>query len=36
METHTDGVEIYYPENREAWHNWLEQHHATKKALWVV
>ena len=29
-------VEIFYPESKQAWRQWLEQNHIRKNAVWVV
>ena len=29
-------TETFYPKNRGEWRNWLSQHHATKKEIWLV
>lgn len=31
-----DGIEMYYPENREQWRVWLSANHTTKKAVWLI
>lgn len=29
-------VEAFYPPNRQAWREWLKQHHNSKQSIWVV
>lgn len=29
-------IEIFYPKNTQEWRDWLEQHHQSKTAVWVV
>lgn len=29
-------VEIFYPTSQTAWRNWLEEHHLSKQAVWLV
>lgn len=29
-------IEIFYPEDQAAWRSWLQEHHQTKQAVWVV
>lgn len=28
-------TEVFYPEHRQAWRNWLEEFHQTKKEIWL-
>lgn len=36
METHQDGVELFYAKDRDAWHRWLKRNHRKKKSVWLV
>lgn len=33
---YTDGIEMYYAENRRQWRKWLAANHAVKKAVWLI
>lgn len=35
MET-KDGVQIFYPESKQIWRNWLEKHHQKEQSVWVL
>lgn len=35
METH-GGKPVIYARNRRAWRKWLEKHHQTEKAVWLL
>jgi uncharacterized protein YdeI (YjbR/CyaY-like superfamily) len=28
-------TEVFYPQNRQEWHDWLQEHHLTKKEVWL-
>lgn len=36
MEKYKDGVTLFYAPNREVWRAWLEEYHATEKAVWLI
>jgi uncharacterized protein YdeI (YjbR/CyaY-like superfamily) len=36
MQTHTDGLELFHAESRNAWRAWLNRHHADSKGVWLV
>ena len=31
-----EAVEIFYPESKQAWRQWLKKHHQTKKTVWLI
>ncbi|HSY60326.1 MAG TPA: YdeI/OmpD-associated family protein [Cytophaga sp.] len=31
-----ETVEIFYPKNKKAWRQWLEENHASKKTIWLI
>ena len=36
METHTDGIELFYAKDSSAWRNWLRKNSKKKKSVWLV
>ena len=33
---HSMGIDVFYPKNQAEWRAWLEQHHQSQQAVWVV
>ncbi len=32
----TEEIETFYPQNQSEWRQWLEENHATKRAVWLL
>jgi len=33
---HSMEIDVFYPKNQAEWRAWLEQHHQSQQAVWVV